>query len=136
MTAAQNNTAEANAYPYAAVANMDDAQFAKWVTLFEERTGIHLSDKRRSFLVTSLNIRMRELGINNYDEYYRYLTVGRRGAIEWEILVDRLTIHETRFYRDENALSLISDHYLRQVAEQQSVIKLNEIGRASCRERV
>jgi len=37
---------------------------------------------------------------------------GSRGQVEWETLVDRLTVHETRFFRDTNSLDLIHDKYL------------------------
>ncbi|MDZ7661853.1 CheR family methyltransferase [Thiohalophilus sp.] len=89
---------------------MDEAQFSRWATLLERRTGIYLPQRRRSFLISSLNIRMRELGIDDYESYFNYLTTGTRGAVEWEILVDRLTVHETRFYRDEQALSVVRRH--------------------------
>ena len=97
---------------YHAPAKMDRIQLAMWTELLEKRTGISLAESRKSFLLTSLSTRMRELGYNCYDEYFQYLIKGRRGAVEWEILVDRLTVHESRFYRDERALSLIHDHYL------------------------
>jgi len=98
---------------------MDDAQFNRWAKLLQQRTGIHLPEKRRSFLISSLNIRMRELGIDDYEDYFHYLITGRRGAVEWEILVDRLTVHETRFYRDETALDLVRE-YTRLWLEQHS----------------
>lgn len=97
---------------------MDEEQFGRWSALLEERTGIHLPERRRSFLISSLNIRMRELGLDDYQAYFDYLTTGKRGAVEWEILVDRLTVHETRFYRDEQALSVVR-RYAREWLEQQ-----------------
>ncbi|TDY04174.1 chemotaxis protein methyltransferase CheR/type IV pilus assembly protein PilK [Thiohalophilus thiocyanatoxydans] len=89
---------------------MDEAQFSRWANLLERRTGIYLPSRRRSFLISSLNIRMQELGIADYETYFNYLTTGARGAVEWEILVDRLTVHETRFYRDEQALAVVRQH--------------------------
>jgi chemotaxis protein methyltransferase CheR/type IV pilus assembly protein PilK len=92
---------------------MDACQFRQWVELLEKRTGISLPEKRKSFLLTSLNIRMRELGYEHYEDYLRFLLVGGRdGVVEWEILVDRLTVHETRFFRDQAALDLLRERYL------------------------
>lgn len=114
MTAVQNNS-----LPSASSSmHMDEAQFDRWAALLEQRTGIHLPARRRSFLISSLNIRMQELGINNYEDYFHYLTTGTRGIVEWEILVDRLTVHETRFYRDDQALSVVRRH-AREWLEQQ-----------------
>lgn len=83
---------------------MDDRQFDKWTTLLRARTGMKLTKERKSFLVTSLNLRMREIGQSNYETYYQYLQEGRAGKLEWTALVDRLTVHETRFFRDQKAI--------------------------------
>ncbi len=91
---------------------MDDAQFQHWQQMLESRIGITLPAERKSFLLTSLSGRMREIGCTRYQDYLELLNSGRHGAVEWEILVDRLTVHETRFYRDRQALQLLEDHCL------------------------
>jgi chemotaxis methyl-accepting protein methylase len=111
MVAPQHNIIAAP-WRYAQVAPMDDAEFDQWVRLLEERTGINLPRNRKSFLLTSLAVRMREQGITSYQEYYDFLTQGTAGRVEWETLVDRLTVHETRFYRDDRALSVVRDLFL------------------------
>jgi chemotaxis methyl-accepting protein methylase len=98
---------------------LNEEQYTRWSALLEQRTGIVLSALRRSFLLSNLNIRMHELGITHYEDYYRYLIEGRRGAVEWEILVDRLTVHETRFYRDPRALELIESCSVERVRQHQ-----------------
>lgn len=91
---------------------MEPEQFQQWATLLKERTGMRLPDTRISFLVTNLGMRMRELGINDYQTYYDYVNTGREGIIEWDQLVHHLTVHETRFLRQESVLSLIRDKFL------------------------
>jgi len=91
---------------------MDDAQFTRWVELVKQRTGMRLPAERKSFLVTSLGLRMREVGYTDYQAYYDYLVSGRQGMVEWATLVDRLTVHETRFFRHEGALNVIRKHCL------------------------
>jgi len=86
---------------------MDEAQFDRWATLLKERTGMTMPRERKSFLVTSVGLRMRELGYERYEAYYDYLTSGRAGNVEWMALVDRLTVHETRFFRDARALQFV-----------------------------
>ena len=92
--------------------SMSDEEYALWLTLLEERTGITLPELRKSFLLSKLSIRMQELGINEYKSYFAYVTHGKAGRVEWETLVDRLTVHETRFFRDTQALSFIKQAYL------------------------
>lgn len=88
---------------------MDDEQFRLWQALLEERTGMALAPERKTFLETSLSIRMRELGVESYDVYYEQL-VNRPAAdtiMEWSILVDRLTVQETSFFRHRGSYDLV-----------------------------
>ncbi len=71
---------------------MDDVQFDTWIALLEERTGMHLPKERRSFLETSLGLRMKEIGIQDCAAYYKHLLSKKNGQKEWLTLVDRLTI--------------------------------------------
>ena len=45
---------------------MDGQQFRQWQTLLEARTGVCVSDQRKTFLQTSLGARMRELNLADY----------------------------------------------------------------------
>lgn len=99
------------------VQNMDESQFLSWQALLEERTGMCLAPKRRSFLQSNLNVRMRELGYESMQDYYQLVTTGTAGAIEWNTLVDRLTVQETRFFRDTDALAFV-EQYVQDFAEQ------------------
>lgn len=92
---------------------MDDKLFENWQAMLEERIGISIPEERRSFLVTSLGQRMGEVGCQSYRQYMDLLENGPNGAVEWELLVDYLTVHETRFYRDTGALRLLEEQFFR-----------------------
>lgn len=94
--------------------DMDDAQFQQWCELLEQRTGMRLPQKRRSFLVTNLGMRMRVLGYSNFQDYYEHVQSGRNGSVEWDQLIHHLTVHETRFFRHQESLDLIRRHCLPQ----------------------
>jgi len=69
--------------------------------------------ERKSFLVTNLRTRMREVGFNNFQKYYDFIQdESATSAIEWEHLVDRLTVHETRFFRHAKSIEYITEQYL------------------------
>ena len=88
---------------------MDDMQFQQWMRLLEKRTGTVLPPERKSFLVTNLGCRMREIGCRTYQEYYELIS-GVQGVKEWSTLVDRITVHETRFFRHPLSLNVIQEY--------------------------
>lgn len=103
-----------------ALPQMSNDELACWITLLTERTGMSLPDERRSYFITSIGLRMRELGCQSYSEYrQRVVKDGVEGAVEWAALVDRLTVHETRFFRHPHSLKLVSRELLRQFAQPQ-----------------
>jgi chemotaxis protein methyltransferase CheR/type IV pilus assembly protein PilK len=125
LEVAQNNLEQAKVWQRKNLVPMDQYEFRQWVELLEKRTGISLPEKRKSFLLANLNIRMRELGYDKYQDYFHHLMTGRSGAVEWEILVDRLTVHETRFFRDEAALKMLKECYLNQLLPSKTSLGIN-----------
>ena len=91
---------------------MADGQFKQWAALLEQRTGLVLPLERKSFLVTSLGLRMRQVGYSSFQAYFDYLQWQDIEQQEWQILVDRLTVHETQFFRHPHSLDLIQTHWL------------------------
>jgi type IV pilus assembly protein PilK len=89
---------------------MDDSQFLRWQALIEQRTGIAVFRERLAHLQTSIGIRMREVGCSDYESYYRQIVDSPNGIAEWAILVDRITVQETRFFRDPDALELVRSY--------------------------
>jgi len=91
---------------------MSEGQFRRWADLLERRTGMSLPEERRSFLVTNVGARMREIGCEDYEEYFQRLHSGVLGHVEWATLVHRLTVHETRFYRHPASLDYLRRAFL------------------------
>lgn len=94
------------------LAEMSQTEFRDWQALLEERTGVVINEQRRAFLQTNLSARMRELDVADYASYYRQVTDGPRGAVEWSTLLDRLTVQETRFFRHRPSFEVLQS-YLR-----------------------
>jgi chemotaxis protein methyltransferase CheR/type IV pilus assembly protein PilK len=92
------------------LAPISDEQFELWQTLIEARTGMTIGAARRTFLETSLGIRMREIGLNDYETYYEQLMAGPVAEREWAVLVDRLTVQETSFFRHPSSFALVRQH--------------------------
>jgi type IV pilus assembly protein PilK len=86
---------------------LTESQFVQWSKLLEERTGIQLSAQQKALLQSQVAMRMRELGCSDYNQYYQQVTDGLSGLMEWSILVDRLTVKETSFFRHRPSLEYI-----------------------------
>lgn len=84
---------------------LSDQEFGRWQQLLEQRTGISFESHRR-ILQTGLVQRMREIGCTDYAEYYQSIFEAG-GASEWAALLKTLTVKETRFWRDEDALAFL-----------------------------
>jgi len=92
------------------IAEMETSEFVQWQSFLELKTGMWLPEARKSFLLASLNRHMREMGIENYQNFYSMLNAGRVSGLDWSKIVDSLTVHETCFYRDETSLKLVSNY--------------------------
>ena len=111
--------------------DLSDAAFATWQDLIEDRLGLQLPAQRRSFLKTCLSIRMREVGFSDYLAYFNYVSTGDAGLTEWNSLIDRLTVQETRFFRDPAAYALVRDHLKRRSKESERPLSLWSVGCSS-----
>lgn len=91
-----------------ALPDMNEEQFTLWRELLESRTGIYVTEQRKSYLQSSLMQRMREVGCDDYQKYYDQIVHDPMGKIEWAKLIDRLTVQETRFFRDPDAFDYVA----------------------------
>lgn len=113
---------------------LSDEQFACWARLIYQRTGIEMKPTRRGFLASKLRIRMRELGVDSFNEYYRRISQPVQGEPEWALLVDRLTVHETRFFRHPESFELVKSYtsaWLDAYGDEQKALRLWSVGCAS-----
>ena len=86
---------------------LEGKEFDRWRDLLEERTGITLTDHQQAFLQAQVTMRMRELGLTDYSEYYQKLHDGIWGKAEWALLVDRLMVKETSFFRHRHSYDCV-----------------------------
>lgn len=96
----------------ATACGLSDTQFSAWRRLLEQRVGVHISHRRRSFLTSKLRLRMRALNIDNFDDYFERLVTRTEGCEEWPRLIDVITVHETGFFRDRAANDYLEKVYL------------------------
>lgn len=90
---------------------LPESKFLLWEKLLESRTGIQLAPQQKVLLQTQIAIRMRELDVATYDEYYEQVKQDNKsGLVEWQVLVDRLVVKETTFFRHRPSLEYVRQY--------------------------
>lgn len=106
-------------------------QFAQWCKLLEERTGMQLVPQHKALLESQISSRMRELGIDDYDHYYLQVTNGASGMLEWTVIIDRIAVKETSFFRHRPSLEYVR-HYLQHKINNQSLAQSFDVWSVGC----
>ncbi|UTA48233.1 protein-glutamate O-methyltransferase CheR [Simiduia sp. 21SJ11W-1] len=90
-----------------ALPELTDNEFQQWSKLLEDRTGIQIAPHQRAFLQTQIAGRMRELECGDYTSYMKQVREGLQGMVEWSVLVDRLVVKETSFFRHRPSIEYV-----------------------------
>lgn len=86
---------------------LSEDEFQRWSQLLEDRTGIQIAPHQRAFLQTQIGGRMRELECDSYSHYLSQVVDGLQGMVEWSVLVDRLVVKETSFFRHRPSIEYV-----------------------------
>jgi chemotaxis methyl-accepting protein methylase len=111
---------------------LPEGKFLLWEKLLESRTGIQLAPQQKVLLQTQIAIRMRELNIVSYDDYYDQVKQDNKaGLVEWQVLVGRLVVKETTFFRHRPSLDFVRQ-YLKNKIEQKTLHDSFDIWSVGC----
>lgn len=78
---------------------LTDREFRLFQSLIHKEAGIYLSDVKKALLVGRLSRRIRELGLDSFEAYYRHVVEGVNPAERVE-LINNICTHETQFFRE------------------------------------
>jgi chemotaxis protein methyltransferase CheR len=78
-----------------------DQEFNLMRRLIYERFGIHLTEQKRSLLISRLQKHIQSLGFSSFHNYYEHL-VNEKGDEQLSQLVDRITTNYTYFNREND----------------------------------
>jgi len=89
---------------------LSKTDFTVFCEYIKAQTGIHIDENKQNYLAISLDTRMCALGIQDYRNYYAFLTTNVQGRKEFSVFLDLILIKETFFFRDERQIkALIHD---------------------------
>lgn len=85
-----------------------DRDFEQVRRMIYDHAGISLSPAKREMVYSRLSRRLRERGLENFQDYLTLLEGG--DAAEWEAFTNSLTTNLTAFFREPHHFPLLSDH--------------------------
>jgi chemotaxis protein methyltransferase CheR len=78
---------------------LTDREFKLFQSLIHKEAGIYLSEVKKALLVGRLSRRIRELGLDSFEAYYRHVVEGQNPTERVE-LINNICTHETQFFRE------------------------------------
>ncbi len=91
--------------------DISEKEFLKFSRLIYEKAGINLGLHKKELLKNRLRKRLRELGIDSFGNYYRYVTEHDKSGREMSNMLTAISTNVTFFFREENHFT-----FLREVA--------------------
>lgn len=113
-------------------ATMSDGQFQKLAKIIQDRSGIHFPETKKYIVESRLSHRLEELGLDDFDQYIGFLTMGPYQSDEFQEMFNRITINETSFFRNEPQLAVFEEQILPGLLEARSGAKRLRIWSAAC----
>ena len=102
--------------PVGRLAEVTDAELARYAQLILRRTGIRVPPQKKTLLSNRVRRRLRETGIPGFTAYFEHLKKLPPHDPEWDAFLQEITTHETYLFRDERQWEWFSRVYLPQLA--------------------
>ncbi len=81
------------------------------------RTGLKITDGKKSLFESRLQNRLRKLGLKDFGEYCEFLFSGEGIEAELQHMIDAVTTHKTDFFREADHFDFLADAVLPKLAE-------------------
>jgi chemotaxis protein methyltransferase CheR len=92
---------------YADTLSLAPSTFTILRDLIHERTGLFYEDSKRDILANKLSPRAIERGFESFLDYYYLLKYDDSAADEWQHVMDALSVQETFFWREIDAVQAL-----------------------------
>ncbi len=101
-------------------AELSEEQFRLLRDFVHERFGLFFDESHRASLRVRLAPRLALLGLQSFEDYYRYLRFAPERSAEQQRMVSHLTNNETYFFREQPQLNVFANHVLRSIKERRA----------------
>jgi chemotaxis protein methyltransferase CheR len=90
-------------------------EFEQLRQLIYAKTGIHLTDRKRPLVVSRLSRRLRALGMEGFDTYYRYVAEQDAGGGELREMINAITTNKTSFFREPHHFAFLRERVVPEI---------------------
>jgi chemotaxis protein methyltransferase CheR len=98
--------------------SLSDDEFSLFRNLIYDKAGIHFNESKKYLLENRLALRLRECGLDNFEEYFRFInTATHYGRSEMLNLFEAVTTNETFFFRNPPQLKVFQEEILPRVVK-------------------
>jgi chemotaxis protein methyltransferase CheR len=97
---------------------VNDHTFNQFCDLIYQKSGIHLTEKKRALVENRLGKRIRALGLDSHDAYYRLIQKDTSGD-ELVQLLDAISTNVTHFFREQHHFDFIQRDIMRRMEQGQ-----------------
>jgi len=88
---------------------ISDREFSIFKKLVLKLLGIHLSEHKKTLVITRLSSRIEALGLKTLMEYLHFIDNSERGDDELSYLVNKITTNTTSFYREKHHFDFLQN---------------------------
>lgn len=85
-----------------ATSQVTDDQMRRYAKMIYDVAGIEISPAKKQLLSNRIRRRLKQTGIVDFEEYFKYLSKLPTSHEEWDGFLQEVTTHETYLFRDES----------------------------------
>lgn len=100
--------------------------------IIKDYCGLYFDDGSKYLLEKRLARRIRNLHLDDFRDYYRFIRYDKNSEDELAAIIDLLTVNETYFFREQNQLKAFSEEILEELKEKNRDRKSLRIWSAGC----
>lgn len=113
--------------------SLSDEAFRQLAELIHDKAGLSFTRNTRFILEKRLGPRLRELELEDFEQYYYYLKYDPKRGEEFDRVFDLITTNETYFFREERQLKAFTDEVMPAIlGDQPSRVSPLRIWSAGC----
>lgn len=100
--------------------------------IIKDYCGLYFDDGSKYLLEKRLARRIRNLHLDDFRDYYRFIRYDKNSEEELAAIIDLLTVNETYFFREQNQLKAFSEEILEELKEKNRDRRSLRVWSAGC----